>query len=68
MQPVPPVTIEAHLILPDGAPPLPDLYGRELRLSFVERLRDERRFPSVEALVSQIRDDIATAKARLAEG
>lgn len=63
---VPPVTIEAHLILPDGAPPLPDLYGRELRLMFVERLRDERRFPSVDALVSQIRDDIATAKERLA--
>lgn len=34
-----------------------DLYGDTIRLSFVQRLRDERRFPSVEALVEQIRQD-----------
>lgn len=39
-----------------------DLYGEELKLSFLERLRDERRFPSVEDLTTQIRTDIARAR------
>jgi riboflavin kinase/FMN adenylyltransferase len=35
-----------------------DLYGRELTLDIVNRIRDERKFPSLEALVAQIRRDI----------
>jgi riboflavin kinase/FMN adenylyltransferase len=42
-------TIEAHLLEFDG-----DLYGRTLSLAFVERIRPERRFDTVEALVTQI--------------
>jgi riboflavin kinase/FMN adenylyltransferase len=51
------VTIEAHLLDFSG-----DLYGRRLRLELVSRLRDERRFESVEALVAQIADDVALTR------
>ena len=44
-----------------------DLYGAHLTLSFVARLRAERRFPSVDALVAQIHADIAEAQRRLAQ-
>jgi riboflavin kinase / FMN adenylyltransferase len=49
--------IEPHLIDFDG-----DLYGRPLRVAFIERLRGERRFPSVEELVAQIRRDVEEAR------
>jgi riboflavin kinase/FMN adenylyltransferase len=39
-----------------------DLYGRTLRVAFVERLRGEKRFPSVEELIAQMRIDVADAK------
>lgn len=35
-----------------------DLVGRGLAVTFVDKLRDERRFPSVESLVAQIRLDL----------
>jgi riboflavin kinase/FMN adenylyltransferase len=35
-----------------------DLYGRELRLEFLERTRGERRFESVDALVAQMHADV----------
>jgi riboflavin kinase/FMN adenylyltransferase len=35
-----------------------DIYGRELRLEFLERLRGERRFDSAEALVEQMARDV----------
>ncbi len=44
-----PISIEAHLI--DFSE---DIYGQEIRLSFIEKLRDEQRFDSLEALVAQI--------------
>ncbi len=50
-------TVEAHLLDFDG-----DLYGRELSVSFVERLRDERRFGSVDELVAQIGRDVEIAR------
>jgi riboflavin kinase/FMN adenylyltransferase len=51
-------TIETHIFgLND------DLYGRELRLSFVLRLRAEQTFPDAAALVAQIRADCAEAQA-----
>ncbi len=59
-QPVAP-RLEAHLLDFHG-----DLYGRTLTLTFVARLREERRFPSPEALAAQIQRDIAAARAVLA--
>lgn len=58
-------SIEAHLIQPAGEPPLPSLYGQTVRLHLVARLRPERRFPEVAALVAQIRTDIAEAEGLL---
>ncbi|HEY3500854.1 MAG TPA: bifunctional riboflavin kinase/FAD synthetase [Polyangiaceae bacterium] len=55
-------SVEAHL-LDFGA----DLYGRELRLHLVARLREERRFEGLEALQAQIARDIGAARAALAE-
>jgi riboflavin kinase/FMN adenylyltransferase len=49
--------VEVHL-LEGGA----DLYGRDLEASFVARLRDERRFESVDALREQIARDAAQAR------
>lgn len=43
-----------------------DLYAERLRIYFVERLRDELRFPSVEALKEAVADDIAKARSLLA--
>jgi len=39
-----------------------DLYGEVLRVAFVERLRDERRFEGSEALVAQIEADVVAAR------
>ena len=52
------VTIETNLIGFSG-----DLYGRELRLEFRRRLRDERKFGSMAELHAQIERDIAAARA-----
>jgi len=35
-----------------------DIYGKRLRIEFVERIRDEKRFESVDALVAEIRADV----------
>jgi riboflavin kinase/FMN adenylyltransferase len=51
------VLVEAHLLDFDG-----DLYGRTLRIAFLERLRGERRFDSVDALVEQMRRDVERAR------
>jgi riboflavin kinase/FMN adenylyltransferase len=45
--------VEAYLLDFDG-----DIYGEELRLDFLERLRGEKRFDSVEALVEQMARDV----------
>jgi riboflavin kinase/FMN adenylyltransferase len=55
------VLIEAYLIDRDT-----DLYGRQLRVEFVRRLRGERRFDSPRALVEQMREDVERARALLA--
>jgi riboflavin kinase/FMN adenylyltransferase len=49
--------VEAHLLDFTG-----DLYGRQVRLEFVGRLRDEMRFASVEDLKTQVARDIAAAR------
>ncbi len=50
------LTVEAHLIRWQG-----DCYGKPLELSFLTRLREERKFPSLEALVQQVQQDIRQA-------
>jgi riboflavin kinase/FMN adenylyltransferase len=52
----PRVTIETHILDFDA-----DLYGKSLRVCFVQRLRDERRFPDVDALKAQIDADVRRA-------
>jgi riboflavin kinase/FMN adenylyltransferase len=53
--------VEAHLLDFAG-----DLYGQTLSLAFVARLRPEQKFPGVEALLAQIREDIVQARQILA--
>jgi riboflavin kinase/FMN adenylyltransferase len=50
------LTVETHLLNYSG-----DLYGRPVRLGFVQRIRDERQFPDVDALREQIETDRRTA-------
>jgi riboflavin kinase/FMN adenylyltransferase len=54
-------TVEAYLL--DFAE---DIYGQTLRLEFLHRLRGERKFDGVAALVAQITQDVAEARAWLA--
>jgi riboflavin kinase / FMN adenylyltransferase len=53
--------LEVHLFGPDV-----DLYGRRLCCAFIERLRAEETFPTVEALKAQMDRDCAAARAALA--
>jgi riboflavin kinase / FMN adenylyltransferase len=54
--------LEAHLLDFDA-----DLYGQEVALEFIRRLRAEQRFPNPEALVAQINKDIEQGRLVLAE-
>jgi riboflavin kinase / FMN adenylyltransferase len=49
--------VEAYLIDFEG-----DLYGRTLRVAFIERLRGEKRFPSPQDLIAQMHRDVAEAR------
>lgn len=53
--------IEVHLLDFEG-----DLYGRRIRIHFLEWLRDEARFETLEALTTQIARDVEVARARFA--
>lgn len=44
-----------------------DIYGDEVTVEFVERIRGERRFESLDALVAQIADDVGKARTLLSE-
>lgn len=55
-------SMEAHLLDVDR-----DLYGRTLRVTFIARLRDERRFDGLDALRAQIARDVESARAALQE-
>lgn len=57
--PVPQLRVEAHFLNFRG-----NLYHRQVEITFVARLREERRFPSLEALTRQITTDIAEANRR----
>jgi riboflavin kinase/FMN adenylyltransferase len=49
--------VEAYILDFEG-----DLYGKQLRLDFLARLRGERRFQSAEELVEQMRRDVERAR------
>jgi riboflavin kinase / FMN adenylyltransferase len=51
-------TVEAHLFDFDG-----DIYGKEVRVAFVQQLREERRFSDIDALKAQIAEDAKHARA-----
>jgi len=55
----PQIRVEAHLLDFKG-----DLYGKEMELVFADKLREEKKFPSLEALKDQIAQDIAEARKR----
>ncbi len=57
-----PPSIELHLIDFDA-----DIYGEEVRVDFVRRLRGVEPFTTVDALVRQIRVDVEEARAAVAE-
>jgi len=48
------VTVEAFLLEFSG-----DIYHSDIRVDFLHKIRDERRFDTIEALVAQMRQDIA---------
>lgn len=52
-----PISIEAHLIDFHD-----EIYGEKMRLYFIDKIRDERRFSNVEELVGQISKDRDRAK------
>jgi riboflavin kinase/FMN adenylyltransferase len=56
------LSVEAHLF--DFAA---DLYGESIRVEFLRKIRDERKFASVDELTAQIAHDAATARAIHAE-
>jgi riboflavin kinase/FMN adenylyltransferase len=57
----PSLQCEVHLLDFDA-----DIYGAELELTFGAKLRDEQKFPSLEALKAQIARDVADARGRFA--
>jgi riboflavin kinase/FMN adenylyltransferase len=58
-QPAPVLHVEAHLLDFTG-----DLYGKDLEVVFVDRLRDEKKFNSMDELRDQIGRDIEAARDR----
>jgi riboflavin kinase/FMN adenylyltransferase len=52
--------VETHLLNYKG-----NLYGKDMRVEFVQKLRDEERFPSSEELKTQIEKDIREVEAIL---
>jgi riboflavin kinase/FMN adenylyltransferase len=58
-----PPVVEVHLLDREI-----DLYGQQLSVQFAARIREERRFPGVDALKAQIAADAAQARVLLAAG
>ena len=54
------VTVEAHLLDFDA-----DIYGRTLRLEFIDRIRPEMKFAGLDALKTQIAADVAEVRTLL---
>jgi riboflavin kinase/FMN adenylyltransferase len=59
----PTISVECHVLDYDA-----DLYGRDLRIDFVSRLRGEVKFDGVEALRAQLARDCRDARAVIAAG
>jgi riboflavin kinase/FMN adenylyltransferase len=57
------LTVEAHILDFSG-----DIYGEEVRLEFVRRIRPEMKFAGLDALKAQIEADVAEVRATLAAG
>jgi riboflavin kinase/FMN adenylyltransferase len=57
--PAPQLRVEAHLLDFDG-----DLYGEEIEITFADKLRDEKKFASLDELKMQIPRDVVEAKRR----
>jgi riboflavin kinase/FMN adenylyltransferase len=55
------ITLEAYLLDYSG-----DLYGQIISLEFIERLRDEVRFPDIQTLIEQINQDVVETRELLA--
>ena len=53
-------TVEAYIVDYQG-----DLYGRELKIDFIVRLRDEKKFDNVEELKEQMAEDVRQGRALL---
>ncbi|MBI5387902.1 MAG: bifunctional riboflavin kinase/FAD synthetase [Verrucomicrobia bacterium] len=58
-QPAPQLRVEAHLFDFRG-----NLYGQELEVTFVAKVREERKFPSLDALRQQIERDVAEVRTK----
>lgn len=56
-------TIEAHLLDFSG-----DIYGENVEIEFVKRLRAMERFDTVEALIEQIKKDVEEVRSVLRAG
>ncbi|MEK7675394.1 MAG: bifunctional riboflavin kinase/FAD synthetase [Verrucomicrobiota bacterium] len=56
-EPAPPLRVEVHLLDFAG-----DLYGQEMEITFVEKLREEERFPNRAALQAQLARDVQAAR------
>ncbi len=54
------LNIETHLLDFDG-----DIYGREVALEFIARVRDEQKFADLDALITQIKEDIVIVRQQL---
>jgi riboflavin kinase/FMN adenylyltransferase len=61
--PHPPLRVEAHLLDFEG-----DLYGKEIEITFAGKLREERKFASLEALRQQLAADVSHARRHFASG
>lgn len=57
------VSYEVHIFNFSG-----NLLGRDLRMNFIDRIRGERAFPDIDKLVTQIRQDMVTAREILDTG
>ena len=53
-------TVEVHILEFDK-----DIYGKQLRVNFMNRIRDEKKFSGIDELSAQIKKDVETSNALL---
>jgi riboflavin kinase/FMN adenylyltransferase len=54
--------LEVHLLDFKG-----NLYGKAMRVNFIKKIREERKFPSVDKLIDQIKSDVEESRAILSQ-